>query len=774
MKDHKKILYDKLLPLHHSDELNTRLEILMPTSTGAQQLMIKMEIRRLMAPCHQPIDLRGKVAGECRSYVLQGVAHWLDDVAINLYHQRLEIYQNNMTLGLWEELHQTPNSYRLLHKKTDLTPSIKTHKEVKPVYFGDGFSRCENRIQLSTPLQAFLPNGMEVHGSTLDISKVGLRVKMPASFQYEKDDILTLYFPQLEEECSLPALISGLEYRVLFQEEESSPDHFERLRLHLVTPTDVMKEVIILKNKNNKTRLENEDKVLTLRTQSYEQLFLAQTPSLSLFFQEHELKFSLLTDNNQSLWDYWHDERNLPVIHRLLTPERLAQFQQEKSGHSETLIYCFTHTHADKTYFFSAIAQELTEELRHLFWHFGSKRASWRVLRLSMTKITEDNLEQLEITPDFIEKIKSLTHIALLQDLTFTHTNSDFRARIKPKNSGHELNPFKHPRAQFSAAQAISSLRLPQRKEDRYVHKIVITLAHPTKGEFTAKSIDFSPHGLHLWTTAPYTGNKSQEIGVTFNDLMRADPKAPLQDVPYHVVRIGENGRDLKLSLIKNRQSEDISHYFQRLIDHNQKKLKLDNEFIPEALLLNTMQQLLLTRLVSIPYFLYKENDTLHLSAMAVNDTNSLLAQLLKKDANAPKMSLQHIFGDQISKYAIPVTRQQGRQSQIKHELYFALEWKDGAIYSIKRKTLENFKTREDRMNFIVNAHKNGAFIALRNWMQPINNGENYLNNEDYWEVRKQSSSKAKKIGSEFSKLCVYGELSDITDEVLLRFDIEK
>lgn len=774
MKDHNKILYDQLLPLHLSDELNVRLKTLMPTSTNAQQLMIKMDIRRLMAPCNQPIDLRGKVAGECRSYVLQGITHWLDDVAINLYHLRLEIYQNNMTLGLWEELHQTPNSYRLRQKTSAASPAIKTHTETKPLYFGEGFIRCENRIEISTPIQAFLPNGMEVHGSTIDISGVGMRVKMPASFQYEKGEILTLNFPQLNEEYQLAPLVSGLQYSVLLQEEDHSKDNFKRLRLQLVTPSDVMNNVISLKNKNNKTRIENEDKIFSFLTQSYEELFLAQTPSLPLFFQESELKFSLLTEKNHALWDYWHDERNLPVIHRLFTPARLAQFEADKNTSNSTLVYCFTHTHADKTYFFSAIPAELTEELRPLFWHFGSKRASWRVLRLTVTKITEKNMAQLqEITPEFIEKIRTLTHIAVLQDLTLNQINPDFRQAIKPEKPINELNIFKHIRAHVSAAQAIPSIRQAQRKEDRYIHKIVIMLLHPVQGEFFAKSIDFSPHGLHIAMQAPFTGNKSQEIDVTFNDLMRADPKAPLHNVPYNVVRISEDGMDLKLSMINNRKSIEVSHYLHRLIEHNQKKLQLDSEYIPQGQLLNTMQQLLLTRLVSIPYFLYKQKDDFVLSGIGINDSTCILARILQKDASPSNMSLFHIFGDKVSKFAIPVTRQKQRKQQIKHEIYFALEFEDNAISHIKKKTLDDFNTREERINFISNARKNGTFVAVRNWMQPINNGEFWLNKEDYWDVRKRSCAKAKKIEIEFSKLCVYGELCDITEEVLLRLNIK-
>ncbi|MEI8609923.1 hypothetical protein P4S70_13400 [Enterovibrio sp. Hal110] len=70
-----------------------------------------------MSPFLRPIDLRGKVQGECRSYTLSGLTHWMDDVALNLYHRRLDVYQGQLTQGLWDELaYNTPNSHRVLQR----------------------------------------------------------------------------------------------------------------------------------------------------------------------------------------------------------------------------------------------------------------------------------------------------------------------------------------------------------------------------------------------------------------------------------------------------------------------------------------------------------------------------------------------------------------------------------------------------------------------------------------------------------------------------------
>ncbi len=775
MKDLNKLLLEQLLPLHQTDELDARLKTLLPKSTKPQQLMIKMEIKRLMAPCLKRIDLRGKVAGECFPYELHGQTHWLDDVAINLYYRRLEIYQNKITLGLWEELQKTPNNYQELRKRPQSEKALKNQNETYPLCFGKRLTRSELRIQISSPVQAFLSNDMEVHGSTLDISSSGLRAKMPASFQYEKGDILTFFFPKLKEEFKLEGFSSGIQYQLISREMNHARDHFQRLSLQLITKTTVIKELIKKINEKSakKAAIENEDKLFLLRTQCYEQIFLSQTPSLPLFFSDHELKFSLLTNENKDLWNYWHDERNLLVIHRLFSKERLNQLKYKEKKHIETLIYCFTHQHADKTYFFSAVPESLPPEIRTLFFDFGSRQSSWRILRLTMTKISRDNIKQIQ---SFIskqkDKITPLSHVAFLQDLTLKQTREDFNSKINTSHSLKSFKPYVHPRAQVSTAKSITTLLLPQRKETRYKHKTATTLSHPIKGDFSAQSIDFSPHGLSLSLSTGFPGLRAQEINVTFSDLMRRDPKAPLQEVPYNVIRISENGKELKLSLSKNKNSEIRSQYLNRLIKHNQKRLKIDDEDIPEASFLHALQQLLLTRLVSIPYFLCFKNDEFQLSAIAKNDAPFGFEALLQIDKNEKKMSLRHFFDEDITTLLHPILKKIKRENKIQHEFYFAVEIKEDQINKITQKKLEMFSSLNERIDFIKKARENGQFFAIRNRMQPLKEIEQALHLEDFLSLHNISASKLKRIEIEMSKLCIYGELSDITDEVLLRLNI--
>nr|WP_269808487.1 hypothetical protein [Enterovibrio nigricans] len=99
MKDHDQALFDQLLPLYEKEGFDELLQKLTQPLSNPERLLLKMEVRRLMTPSPKAIDLRGKVMGTCRQYTLNDQSHWLDDVAINLYHRRLNIYQGQLTQG---------------------------------------------------------------------------------------------------------------------------------------------------------------------------------------------------------------------------------------------------------------------------------------------------------------------------------------------------------------------------------------------------------------------------------------------------------------------------------------------------------------------------------------------------------------------------------------------------------------------------------------------------------------------------------------------------
>lgn len=777
-------LIEQLLPLYQSPQFDALLNRLTAGEPNSSKLLIKIEINRLMAPCQRSIDLRGKVKGDCREYTLDGLKHWLDDVAINHYHKRIAHYGGKLTVGLWDELHNTPNNFRVLHQKEkqqlaagDASNSALTHPSVMAdvLRFGHYLSRSESRVHLSTGLFITLPDGQEVHGVTSDISNSGCRVKMPAAFDYELGAIIVVEFRELASQYEIEGLTEGLDYRVVGIDDGDESGSFIWLRLRLETNSDAVKRAIDLKthSPNFKKRRDNEDKVLSIRSRAFEQTFLQHTSHLPLFFSGNELKYCLLTDHNKSLWEYWHDERNQPLINQIFNPRRIEHLLVDGAKSSQILLYCFSIEQQNKQYFYSASPSELTAEQRVLFWHIGAHRPSWRVFRITVSSIVSQDLDRLQdASPDRLDRINELTHIALIQDITVEQGKDDYLNRERPNLPSAALREFLHPRDPVCQLQVIPPQLKPQRREPRYRYRSRLSLVHAEFGAIQGQSVDFSSKGLNLKVIGSFNGTCHDVVSVTFDDFIKLDENAPLRDIPYQVVRISPDRTNVQLKLVMDEVTRKRSHYLQRLIKHNASKLIEDAELLPDAPLVEAMHQMLLTRLISTPYFVAREETHLSVTGIGANFPTSAFNRLLETAGDGRHFSLFPVFKDKLIPRSHDVTRVSHPASNLIQEYYIWADIKDNTLRGMETVLFNDFESEQARREFVMLAKTNGQFFAVRNCMVPIQNGSQFLEEEEMSVLVKFATHKARLLETEFSTLCAYGELSDITDEVLLRMGV--
>ena len=109
-------LAERLIPAYNSDDFEYLLAQITEGEAPSVKILVKMELNRVMAPCTKSVDLRGRVKGECREYELDGVKHWLDDVAFNAYHKNTRKF-GGYTEGVWEALCNTHNNFRVMQKR---------------------------------------------------------------------------------------------------------------------------------------------------------------------------------------------------------------------------------------------------------------------------------------------------------------------------------------------------------------------------------------------------------------------------------------------------------------------------------------------------------------------------------------------------------------------------------------------------------------------------------------------------------------------------------
>ncbi|MEZ8740075.1 PilZ domain-containing protein [Photobacterium swingsii] len=781
--DDYKGLIEQLIPVYDSSDFDHVFQMLTQDETGPTRLQIKLELNRLMARCHKAVDLRGRVNGECREYTLDGLKHYLDDVAINTYHKRFKQYGNQYRVGVYEALVNTRNNFRVLHKQGKFSPtttpaSSASHDDqfnVNAIRFGHYLTRGEKRTQVSTPVNLTLPLGQSVHGITSDISCSGAKIKVPSAFNYHLGQTINATFPEIAER--FPDLRNNTEvtYRVLGIDDNPDNDSYKWLRLLALSDGEGIQSAIerYQAANPNRSRNDHEDKVIQTRTIGYEHCYLKHTANIPLFFAGNELKYGLLTDHNRHIWDYWHDERNQSVINHLLSDSRMAILGKAGLKQCSTLLYSFTHEHENKTHFYSAALPEMSQEQRRLFWHIGASRPSWRVTKVTVYPLGEEDLNYLQsLAPEMQEQLKSLTHIGILQDLTHQEAKADYRLPAKPQLSSNALQVFRHPRNPIAKAQGIYFDPKPQRSEERYLFKTPLELTHATLGKKVGISIDFSTRGLNLQLSEPVALKRDDLVNIRFNDLQKIDRNAPLHCMPYRVVRVSPNRCNIQLTTGSGRDAARGENFLRHLIKNNEARLRVSKESLPEGELLLAMHQMLLTRLNSTPYFAEKVDHKAKVKALGCNFPLAPLPKLLSQLSTNPLFSVAPIFQNRVNKMLSETMRPVEVKAPYIHEIYLWVKREGGVVERMCSKLVEEFINVEHRIRFIQQARAKGEFFAIRVTAVPVLNPLTALTGEELGELARLTLHRARALEVEFTSLIGCGEIYDVTDEVLVRLEL--
>ena len=778
--DDYKPLIEQLLPIYNQPDFEAVFQLLTQHESGPIRLQIKMEINRLMTPCNKIIDLRGRVKGQCRQYTFKGLNHWLDDVAINIYHHRKAIFADQYCYGLYEELINTHNNFRILHQQQKISPSNTTPTDTQYslfqaqlIRFGYYLNREEKRLSIATQIALTLANEQQILATTVDLSLSGARCKVPTAFDYQLGQTITASFPQLAQQYQDARLNQSHYYRILAIDDIQENNSIKWLRLLALTDNTAL-QAIIKHDQHQSLSLKNhDDKIIQLRTQGYEHCYLKHTITMPLFFAGENLKYSLLTDHNQHQWQYWHDERNQPVINHLLSATRIKNLELSGISHTSTLIYSFFHEHQGQRYFYSAALPEMTRQQRLLFWQIGAKRESWRVMRLTIYPLTQNDTQTLaQLTPEMMPYCQDLSHIGTLQDLTHAEVQPDYLCGMPSTLSAQELNQFRHPRNPISQAEAIHFDPKPLRSESRFNYKTSIVLQQ-NQHRISGYLIDFSSRGLNIHLDQPLRCKQGDIVLIEFTQLARSTKNDILKKMPYQIIRTSPNGKNIQLITIENEDGLLGGQFLRTLIEFNLEKLALCKEPQPSPAMLLTMHQMLLTRLHSLPYFAEKVDHKIKIKAVGSNFPLSPLANILHQLSDNDRLDLDIIFKQRVKEMlANPMRPRDKPQSPFIHELYLAVEYHDNQIHKIETKLRGDFEDLATQRVYIQQARQQGELFALRITALPLLNPLTILISQKLSKLARLSLHRARALEIEFTSLMGCGEIFDITDEVLIRLEI--
>ncbi|MDE1240704.1 PilZ domain-containing protein [Vibrio aestuarianus] len=769
---------ERLIPAYGSTDFEYLLLQMTEDEPPSVKLLVKMELNRLMAPCIRSIDLRGRVQGECREYLLDGRKHWLDDVAFNAYHKSIKKF-GSYTDGVWEALNNTRNNFRVMQQRGTNNPQKSANAnslfEAEPVKLGYDLKRQENRLRVTSQVEIHLQNKQLVNGLSVDLSASGAKFKVPAAFDYKLGEVIKVHFSELNKSSEVVGLHNTIEYRILGIEESYDNDAVKFLRTLKLSDTDVIEKVIdeALQNNSQKARHDNQDKLIRARTRGYEHTYLKHTCNLPVFFSGDELKLVLLTENNQPIWQYWHDERNQQALGSLFKKERMQQLTKPGVRGSNNVMYSFKHEHQGKTLFFSMMMPEASREQRKMFWHVGARRDSWKAFRLFVFELSDEERKELaNHASELSDRSSELTHCGILQEIGDEQSAKDYLLIDKPKLANSELNAFRHSRKIIGEPTGIYFDARSRRKEPRYSLKSPLIIS--SKGDATAEgyTVDLSKRGLSLIIDTPLTVKAGDTVSVNFRELQLYDKKLPLNRVPYSVVRIGPEGRRLQLMIEDNTQTTKTIAFFNSLIENNQDKLPAKEEVLPSHQLLEGLHNILLDKMISTPIFIDKHGVNLRPKVIGVNYPLPPHLVLLAKLGQEHRISLEPIFKNHTNTLlAKPMKRIEGATPQY-NEVYIAAIKFGGRIQSIQSKLLSDFESTKERIAFIQKAQLMGEIYVLRICSAPVFDPITTLLRSDLNELAQISIHHARALEKEITAIVGYGELVDITDEILIRLEL--
>lgn len=770
---------EQLIPAYHSPDFESLLNQLTEGHPPSVKLLVKMELKRLMTPCTKSIDLRGRVQGECREYQLDGLKHWLDDVAFNTYHKGVKRF-GSYTEGVWDLLYNTRNNFRVMKQRGTLNQGKITEPnspfEVEPVKLGYDLKRQENRLKISSQVKIILRNSKHtVHGLSIDLSSSGAKFKVPSAFDYKLGDTISVTFTELSETSEVPGLDQAIEYRILAIDDSYDNDAIKFLRTLKLTETNVIERIIIesLRDNSQKAKHDNQDKIIRARTRGYEHSYLKHTSNLPVFFSGSELQMVLMTENNQSIWQYWQDERNQQALSNLFNSARMEQLTKDGLRGSSNVLYAFKHDHQGKTLFFSMMMPEATRAQRHLFWHIGARRSSWKAFRLSVFELSDQERQELAShSRELTDRSSALTHCAILQEITDSTSAKDYLLVEKPALASSELAPFRHPRKVSHTPINIYYDARSRRREPRYRFKTPLQLH--IEGNVLAEgfTIDMSKRGLSIVLDKAVDLKAGDSAQINFRELRLYDKSLPLDALPYTVIRVGPEGRKLQLMVEETTQTLKSIAFFNSIIENNQDKMLRKDEVLPSAHLLEGLHNILLDKIVSAPVFVEKVGANLRPKVIGVNYPLPPHLALLAKLGHDNQITLEPIYkGHTNTLLATPMRRIDGAEPQY-HEVYIAAAKFGARIQSVESRLITDFVNIKDRIQFIQHALELGELFVLRISAAPVFDPFTTLMRSDLAELAQISMPHAKALEKELGAMAGFGEIIDITEEVLIRLEL--
>ncbi|AWL11409.1 hypothetical protein HMF8227_00914 [Saliniradius amylolyticus] len=809
--EHYLPLIERLKPAVNTPDFERILKDATAEHPDHLRFLIKMELQRQGRPCQKAIDLRTVSNNPCREYQHDGVTHFMDETAIDVFEQQLRRF-GDYTLGVYEAVTDPrPESPQLATQPQEDKQSRPAQPQTNPL---DGVDlscqvintaqfhkRDEERMNFSQPVELFTQANESAHAISVDISNKGLRVKTADPVPLQPDQEVVVYFRELTRQMGSKRP-EGITYKVIREEQKSQEERYISLSRVVSDKRqgDDFERFLSSYIRGNKGRykvnLDNTLQAILIR--GYEQYYIPQFTSLPVFIdqladQPHP-RYILTNDSNRELLSYFQNEQRQQCLSHLLNETRLAYWTGQK-GSFHTYLYCFSHSARDKTQFYSATREELDEhpELRSTFLGCGAQRASWRVLKVQLTAITPDECyfpsslpddvsdkvkeHNAPPTPRLMARLKNLKHLVLLTDITTSVNALSYQKRQVDRDKLNQLARFRHPPQTPEAIQTFRFQYQELRKQSRFLLRTPVNV-DTGKKLVTGTTEDVSVAGARIELNEPMSLEPGSRVFLDFPSLQKIAKQYNLRHLEYEVRHISPNRRVVSVQVRSNRNSVS-KPFFSTLIKQNRKQMRLldaqeDSLGIGEAL-----RNIYARHLCNTPVYLQRHGaHWLPDSLLQAEGGTQPLYHLLTRKAPRGRYNFAPFYRQ--NKEGTPllegwIQRIKPQDKPVTYELMAALQPSDREPKTQTDLRLSTeFGDDRARKEFIQRAIGNGGFVALVLMLSKTGKPDAGKLDLELDYVNDYAPHRARELQERLWNVEVMADLVDITDECLRRYGFDE
>jgi hypothetical protein len=777
-----------------------------------ERFLLKMELKRLAQPCMRLIDLRGLVDGECREYIHEKRIHFLDDIAIKVFEENILAYEN-YTFGVYEAVKNTENNFRVIYQKSkkQAPAPIKSSSPNKsgPILdklqypaqlysFGPYYNRTEERMNFVISLSIEYSKTDKLTCTTSDLSINGCRFKTSVDKFITRGDLLPIRFTGLEEEFHFGDT-SIFIYEVVNIERL---DDVQFIGIKRVYQTGENKDGFsrfltgFIQGNKRRYKINLDNSIHALQSRTFEQYVLPKVNELPVFINKIDdrylPRYALTCSNNQSIYEYWLDDRKHSNLNILFSSKRIERLIKRQASGQKLIVYSFVHQSQGKNYFYSADEEQLFSDIDFMenFLGFAASKSSFMISELSLieadVKFIEANFTLSESltkkdvylnqspSKEVTELLSSLAYVGVVSDLTTPQVISNYQQYVYDDISVAKLKQCGHKRSvRKIELDRVGITYHDLRKEPRFFYNTPVKIM-AEQVKWLGNSVDFSVSGMKIELQKAAVLMKGDIVYLSFPQLQKVTSKFDLTNLPYQIVWVNKSKTIINLKVHVEQHKHIGRAFFKLLIEKNKNKLTADEYVMMIPGLGNALRNLYSRSLQSLNLIIQTSGSRYKFDSLASNQSDSpflIAMQALSDTAGAHNLYplLNNIeVTDLLSNH---LKKMQPADLPISEVIYIAININEKNINdAVSSKLATAFETKDQQQAFIKNALAQGQFFCIEMKLSRTYEPDMKHLNPELSYVGSYAIHRGKQLEQNIHSVAGVMQLFDITGEVMNRY----